>query len=211
MQATQTLPPGYRKLGTLDVSANQRLLLILNLIGLLIIGFSGWLFFRALLAVRPGDTARILQQVQKFTIAGTVELIAAIVALTIVYVILHEAIHGIFFWLFTRSRPLFAFRWSYAYAAAPDWYIPRNAFFITTLAPLVLITLAGLVLFYLVPAAWLAPIWYIIMMNAGGAVGDLAVAGWLLGQSSACLAQDRGDAVTLYVPVQEAGHLFDEG
>ncbi len=200
MQPTQTLPPTYRKLGTLDVSTNQRLLLILNLIGLVVVGICGWLFFRVLITVRPGDAARIVQQAQKFTITGTIELIAAIAALTVAHVILHEAIHGIFFWLFTRSRPQFAFRWTYAYAAAPNWFIPRNAFLITTLAPLVLITLAGLILFYFVPATGLAPIWYIITMNAGGAVGDLAVAGWLLGQPPACLAQDRGDAVTLYIP-----------
>ncbi len=203
MPATQTLPPTYRKIGTLDVSASQRLLLILNLIGLFVVGICGWLFFRALLVIRHADTVRVLQQSQKFSIVGTVELIAAIVVLTAVHVILHEAIHGIFFWLFTHSRPRFAFRWAYAYAAAPDWYIPRNAFFITTMAPLVLITLAGMVLFYFVPAAWLAPIWFIITMNAGGAVGDLAVAGWLLGQPTVCLAQDRGDAVTLYVPEEK--------
>ncbi len=200
MHATQTLPTSYRKIGTLDVSTNQRLLLIFNLIGLFVVGICGWLFFRALLALRPEDAVRVLRQAQSFTFVETIVLIAAILALTVLHIILHEAIHGIFFWLFTRSRPLFAFRWAYAYAAAPDWYIPRNAFLITTLAPLVLITLAGLILFDFVPFAWLASIWYIITMNAGGAVGDLAVSGWLVGQPPTCLAQDCGDAVTLYVP-----------
>ncbi len=200
MRPTQTIPITYRKIGTLDVGSNDRLLLVLNLVGLLALALSGWIFFRALLWLRPTDGARAIQSIQVFTLASSLQAIAVILILTVLHVILHEAIHGVFFWLFTRSRPRFAFRWAYAYAAAPSWYIPRNPFLVTTLAPLVVITLAGLVLFAIAPSAWLLAIWFVITMNAGGAVGDLAVAIWLLRQPPTCLAQDRGDAVTLFVP-----------
>ncbi len=199
MQATRTLPVGYRKIGTLDVSKNERLLLLLNLAGLVGLAFSGWLFFRILVWLRPTDTASAFR-FEIRSIGGTVFLIGVVIVLMVFHIILHEAIHGLFFWLFTRSRPQFAFRWVYAYAAAPDWYIPRNLFLITTLAPLILISLAGLVVFFAAPTAWLLPAWFVIIMNAGGAVGDMLVAGWLVGQPPACLAQDRGDAVTLFVP-----------
>jgi hypothetical protein len=204
MRATQTLPNTYRKIGTLDVSASERLLLILNLAGLLMLAASGWLFFRAAIWLRATDAARAIQILQISTLPGWIGLIAAILALTALHIILHEAIHGVFFWVFTRSRPRFAFRWAYAYAAAPGWYIPRNPFFITTLAPLVVITLVGLLIFAAAPLGWLLPTWLVITMNAGGAVGDLAVALWLLRQPATCLAQDRGDAVTLFVPVKTA-------
>jgi hypothetical protein len=64
----------------------------------------------------------------------------------------------------------------------------------------VLISLAGVVLFAFASPAWLLPTWFVLIMNAGGAVGDLFVAGWLICQPPGCFAQDRGDAVTLYVP-----------
>lgn len=199
MRATQTLPPGYRDIGTLDINKNERLLLLLNLAGMVGLAASGWLFLKILSWLRPHDSA-LAFRFQFHSIAGIIILIGSILALLVLHVILHEAVHGVFFWLFTRSRPRFAFRWTHAYAAAPDWYIPRNAYLVTALAPLVLISLAGILLFAFGPFAWLLPAWFVVVMNAGGAVGDLLVAGWLLRQPAGCLAQDRGDAVTLYVP-----------
>ncbi len=199
MRATQLLPAGYRKIGTLDISKNERMLLLLNLGGLALLVFCAWLFMRILFWWRPADAAGVFR-FSLHTIPQILVVIGAILALSVFYIVLHESFHGVFFWLFTRSRPKFAFRGAYAYAAAPDWFIPRNAFLVTTLAPLVFISLAGLVLFVFVPPAWLLATWFVVIMNASGAVGDLAVAGWLLRQPACCLAQDRGDAVTLYVP-----------
>jgi hypothetical protein len=200
MEAMQNLPETYQKVGTLDISKDQKLQVLLNVIGLAaMIGFA-WLFLKAMTWLRPESGLAGLSQVE-FRIGALSEflgVVVVIVGLSMFNVVLHEAIHGLFFWLFTRSRPRFAFKLAYAYAAAPDWYIPRNQFLVTTLAPLVLISLAGLLIFAVAPISWLLPTLFVITINAGGAVGDLAVAGWLLTQPPHCLAQDRGDAVTLY-------------
>jgi hypothetical protein len=201
MIATRMLPDRYRKVGTLDVRQDQRLLVFLNLGGLLLMVIAGWLFFRFAAWLHPVELATAILPLNNRTSNAVIGLILGILILFIFHIILHEAIHGLFFWLFTHSRPLFAFRWAYAYAAAPDWYIFRNPFFIITLAPFVLITLVGLLIIAFAPAAYLLPTWFVITLNAGGAIGDLAVAAWLLRQPAACLAQDRGDAVTLYIPV----------
>lgn len=200
MRPTQVLPAGYHSIGTLDVAHDQRLLIILNIAGLFCLALGGWLFFRAAFWLRPQDAASGLGTLSVSTLAGWAALVAAILALTAMHIILHEAVHGIFFWIFTRARPRFAFRWAYAYAAAPGWYIPRNPFFVTTLAPLVVLSLAGLLVMAAAPAAWILPTWFVITMNAGGAVGDLAVAAWLARQPPGCLVQDRGDAVTFFLP-----------
>ncbi len=200
MRATQSLPDGYQKLGTIDISRDQRLLLILNVFGFILMVAAGWLFFRAIFWLRPSDSIRgLLALLRIGNLLEWAVLIGAILGLTALHVILHEAIHGIFFWLFTHTRPRFAFRGAYAYAAAPDWFIPRNLFLVTTLAPLVLISLAGLLMIGSLPPGWLLPTWLVVTMNAGGAVGDILVAGWLLIQPKSCLAQDCGDAVTLFV------------
>lgn len=200
MRATQELPASYQKVGAIDVAKDQRLLVILNVIGLVVMVFSGWLFFRAWIWLRPNDAGSGFQLLQINSLAGWLVLIAAILGLTALHIVLHEAIHGIFFWLFTRSRPRFAFRISYAYAAAPGWYIPSRQHVINTLAPLVLISLLGLFLFRVAPPAWMLPVWFTIMMNAGGSVGDLLVAVWLMIHPSSGLALDTGDAVTLFLP-----------
>lgn len=200
MRAVQSLPSQYQTVGTLDLTKDERLLVILNLVGLAaLVGF-GWLFSRCIFWLRPQGTAGEFQILQINGWSGIITLIAAILGLTALHIVIHEAIHGVFFWFFTHSRPLFAFRWYYAYAAAPDWFIPRNPFLITTLAPLVLISLGGLVILRFAPGPWLLPTWFVMSMNAAGAVGDLLVAIWLLRQPVTCLAQDCGDAVTLFVP-----------
>ena len=203
MRSTKTLPPSYQSIGTLDITQNQRAFLWLNLIGLGLMFVFGWLFIEAIIWLRSPSLASGLLEVSIHSIPEALILIVEILALTVLYVTAHEAVHGLFFWLFTRSRPVFAFHWTYAYASAPGWYIPRLPFLVTTLAPLVVISLVGLFLFRVIPAAWLLPTWYILMMNAAGAVGDLWVAVWLLRQPETCLAQDKGNAVTLFLPYSQ--------
>jgi hypothetical protein len=201
LQATQALPSHYALAGSLDINKDKRMLLLLNVLGMGLLIAGGWLFFMAIAALRPVDAYAHFSILFSHSLLETVLLIGAVLALTVVHILVHEAIHGFFFWWFTRSQPQFAFRWTHAYAAAPAWYIPRNRYLLTALAPLVVISLAGLLLVVAAPSGWLLPLWFILTSNAGGSVGDLWVAGWLLRQPVSCLANDRGDAVYLYNPI----------
>lgn len=198
MQPVQELPANYKKVGAIDITKDRRLLVLLNLLAVIGLVIAGWFFLRATAWLRPGALERLSFNMSSLT--DVMALLAAAIVLLALHVILHEAIHGFFFWIFTRSRPQFAFRLTHAYAAAPDWYIPRNAYLVTSLAPLVLISLGALVLLRFAPATWFLPIWFVATMNAAGSVGDIGVAAWLLLQPPTCLANDKGDAVTLYKP-----------
>jgi hypothetical protein len=198
VQPTQTLPSNFALTGTIDITKDQRLLLVLNVLGLFFLVAGGWLFFVAIIALRPTVANTQFSILFSTSLLETLLLIAAVLALTVVHILIHEAIHGMCFWWFTRSMPRFAFRWTHAYAAAPDWYLPRNHYLLTALAPLVVISLAGLLLAWVVPAGWLLAVWFVLTSNAGGSVGDIWVAIWLLRQPADSLANDRGDAVSLY-------------
>lgn len=200
LQATRTLPDAYEKIGTLDLSKNKRLAVLLNVGAVLLVFVTGWLFLRAAAWLRPPGSFNSDLSISIDSAAGWLRLSATIIGLCIIYIPLHEAVHGLCFWIYTRSRPHFAIRLSYAYAAAPDWYIPRNSYLVTALAPLVGITLVGLALIALAPAQWVLPVWFVITMNASGSIGDLLAAAWLLRNPPTCLAQDRGDVITLFVP-----------
>ncbi len=179
---------------------NQRLLIWLNVGGIILLIISGGLFLFAITWLRPVDGLGGVLTLELSSLIQALVLIIWVLLLTMFYVILHEAIHGACFWLFTKAQPKFAFRWTHAYAAAPNWYLPRNQYLVTGLAPLVVITVFGLAAALLVPSGWLLPLWYILTMNASGAIGDLMVAVWLLRQPANCLANDRGEAITLYLP-----------
>jgi hypothetical protein len=198
MQPSQTLPPGYRAILEIDLQKNIPLALALNLIALGFFITFGWAFSQ-LAALAREDFRRAGALFDLSPAAGL-----ALMFVLLAVLVLHEAVHGVFFWLFTRSRPQFAFKFLYAYAAAPGWYLPRNRYAIVGLAPLVVISLAGwlLIPWLPFPAALLA--WYAITFNAGGAAGDLLIVAWLLTRPAAALINDRGDAVTIYLPAPQA-------
>lgn len=191
MQPTTILPPGYRLFRSIDLSKELRLLVILNLIGLALFVIFGALFFRLALMLRPAELA-----------AGTswsvLHLGVSFVVAFSAVILLHELVHGAFFWLFTRETPRFGLRSGYAFAAAPGWFIPRNQYLAIGLAPLVLLSLAGVVLLAFAPLSWLPGVLIALATNASGAIGDILIVTWLLRLPSSTLVQDFGDAVSIY-------------
>jgi hypothetical protein len=113
-------------------------------------------------------------------------------------VILHEAIHGLFFRLFTGGKVKFAFKGAYAYAAAPDWYVNKPPYLLISLAPLVLITVLGLISLLFAPASWISPLMLLITLNASGAIGDLYVFFLLLRMPGDVLVRDFGEQMEIY-------------
>jgi len=196
MQATTRLPAGYalRRAFTLKSSGAQILVTLAGVI-LLIAVFYG--FSLAFNALRPGELA----QGNAFRFNSLTEVVhAVLVGIVILFgqIFLHEAVHGAFFWIITRARPLFAFKVIYAYAAAPGWFIPRNPFIAAGLAPLVVISLVGILLAAFVPPVWLLPIFIVVVINGAGSTGDLWVALSLLGYPVDTYCSDTGDVITAY-------------
>ncbi len=195
-QPVQTLPPHYQRHAALDLSQNKTALIGLNIAALVLFFASGWLVLQIVPLLRPHDAG------QNVSFGGTDMLIfsVALIGLVIFQIVLHELIHGLFFWIFTRDRPVFGFKGLYAYAAAPNWYMPHTQHLIVGLAPLVLITLAGFGLIAVMPLAAVPLLMLLIVINAAGAVGDIAMVAWEAVQPRGTLVHDTGDAITLYRP-----------
>jgi hypothetical protein len=138
---------------------------------------------------------------------GAVEAIAILsVALFItvgVVLVLHELTHGLFFWLFTRSRPVYGFKGWYAYAAAPGWYLPRIPFLAVLGAPLILLSLLGEALVLLVPDTVALLVLWGMIINAGVAIGDLYMIVRLLLAPKATVIEDSGAGIKWYVPAKQ--------
>ena len=198
MNATQTLPAHYRLFKRLSIRENAPLFM-LNVVSLALLGLAGVLMMLLLRWLRPQDVAATFT----FSIEGTSNFLVVILIVlgaTFAMMVVHEAFHGIFFWYYTRARPQFGFRGAYAFAAAPDWYVRRTPYLITSLAPLVGITLIGILLLAIVPVRWVPLLMLVVVLNAAGAVGDLWVAYWLLRCPPDALGNDQGDVTSLYVP-----------
>jgi hypothetical protein len=200
MQSTQTLPAEYRMIGSFDLRNNPRALIKLNVLGFILFAVTGWGFVSLFSMLRPREV-RDGFSIAFTNLGGMLQMLLVVLVVMAVMIVLHEAVHGVFFWWFTRAMPRFAFKGAYAYAAAPDWYLPKGQYLVVALGPLVVLSLVGITLMIVIPPAWFMVLLFFLVTNASGAVGDLWVAIWLLRQPDACYANDQGDAVTLYVKV----------
>jgi len=197
MDTTQTLPANYRLTSAISMK-NQRLLLKLNVAGFFLLILFGWLFSAAAFWLRPDDAASSL--ILDLTGAGGLRTVLFVLIITFGTIVLHEGIHGLAFMIFANVRPTFGFRWVYAFAAAPGYFIPRGRYLPVALAPLVVISLLGLALMAVGPAQWLTAILLACVVNASGSVADLWVVWLLLRLPAETLASDLGEAIELYVP-----------
>lgn len=194
MKPTKTLPPSYQHKDTLDLSTNKRLALVLNVSGLLLFLLSAVFFIQVALFLRQDEE-------MSFAFDSGLSLLLALLACLLVLlltVVVHEAVHGLIFWLLTKANPTFGLKGFYAYAAVPDWYLPRSPFFAAALAPLVLVTAVGLLLLPVVPQTILPFLLLWLIFNTAGSVGDIAVVIWLWRQPHTTYVNDFGDGIAIY-------------
>ncbi|HEY0753289.1 MAG TPA: DUF3267 domain-containing protein [Ktedonobacteraceae bacterium] len=195
MKAVPQLPHGYDKLGDIRLVKNTDLLVALNLLAIPLFVGSGWLFISAVRWFVPGFT---LPDEYMLDFRALLTLLGAFVGIIVGVILLHEMVHGVFFWLFSGQRPVFGMHWTYVYAAAPGWYFPRWQYLIVGLAPLVLISLSGVLLLPLLPYAALPGVVLALVINATGAIGDIYITGCLLCKPRHLLVLDQKDQITWY-------------
>lgn len=122
----------------------------------------------------------------------------------IVYIILHELVHGIVYKVLTKEKLTFGLSWSCAFCGVPNVYCYRKTALLALVAPLIVFTLIFVpitiylyfvdVVFYLLSA-------FVLGMHLGGCCGDIFMS-WLLltrFKSPKTLINDTGPAQSIYV------------
>ena len=198
ISSTRVLPDGYIQTHEINLAKNKGLGILLNFVGIIIFFLSFVLLGAFVRWARP-ELSDITFTI-KVDLSTILQLLGLLLLVAFILVV-HELIHGYFFWVFTRGKPVYALRLAYAYAAAPDWFIPVRHYWIIGLAPLVLIDAIGLLLIFLAPASWILTIILLVALNTGGSIGDMFITAWLLRLSPASLAKDTGDRVCFFEPV----------
>jgi Putative zincin peptidase len=197
MRATNHLPDNYHHRRTLDLSSS-RSILWMNLAALPLLIIFGWLFslliniFRSFNLFQTG----ILGFFTEFSIGE----LGAFVLSIIFMLILHELVHGIFFWAFTLERPKFALRSGYAFATAPNWYLPSSKYILVGLSPFLVISAASIIFAWFVAYPLIPYLLVIATFNAAGSLGDLIVVGWVLNQPISILVKDEGTKFSSFLP-----------
>lgn len=123
----------------------------------------------------------------------------AVIAVIILMIVLHEWIHGLAIrWVGYKPRYGINLAKGVFFATTDNGLFWRDQFIIVALAPLVVITLVGMVLMIFTPDSLGYYIGLIVVMNAGGAIGDLWMAAVVWRYPENTLVRDEADSIRIY-------------
>lgn len=127
--------------------------------------------------IRPDFQPRPLH-LQAPTLERLWGILILVIILAIVFAI-HELIHAILLFFFTGHFPTLVMGHGGAAIRLPHWYIPRDQFLTANLAPLVVITLLGVLLLSAVPQSYISLIVFFTAMNIAGSIADIFTSSYL--------------------------------
>ena len=208
VQATTTLPANYRRQATVDLSKSGMAVAGAIISGIVLLIAVGWLFVQFTDLVRPTalETSGFrdiltLSNDGGGTFTIPYQLVIDWVVALVLVLLIHELVHGLFFWWFAGQRPTLGIKGLGVYVAAPaEVRFPRNQYLVVGIAPLLLLTLAGLLLVTIVPVVAVPILTLFVAFNAAGAAGDLLMVARLLSHSPDTLMQDDRSGVIVYGP-----------
>jgi hypothetical protein len=189
------LPAGFRAAYSIDAT-NKKTVILMNLAALAI---AAAVMVLQMVLIGFGTVVRRF----RFTVAQ----LLLFIGVAPVYVVLHELVHGLVYWLFTGHKLKFGFTGTVAYCGVPDIYVYRTASMCAVIAPFAVFT----VIFALGTILFKDPVMKILAallqaIHVSGCVGDLFNFGLYLFKfrDPRTLMRDPGPAQTFYLPAAEA-------
>lgn len=188
-KAFTSLPEGYQELLRLDLQKDKKKFLLVNGLGILIfvllaVPMHFYVSFFSLFSMEEG----LLDYSLRFLVLAVG---------MVVYLVLHELVHGVAMKLCGTKKVKYGFTGVYAFAGSSDYYDKKSYLFIA-LAPVVLWGVVIGVVNAFVPEQWFWTVYMIQLMNLSGAAGDLYVTVKFLGLPKDILVTDCGVAMTVY-------------
>ena len=176
MKAHETLPEGYRELCSIDLQKNKKTMLLVNAAAIII----------AVAMVVPAcfyvPISALFDMENGF--AGYIIRFASIAVLSVLYIVLHELVHGIAMKLCGTKKVKYGFTGMYAFAGSEDYY-DKKAYVFIALNPFV-------------PAEWFWVVYLIQISNISGAAGDFFVTLKFSRFPKDILVRDYGVGMTVY-------------
>lgn len=184
MKAVEVLPEGYREFFSIDLQKDKKIAVLLNALALVI----------AAVLVVP-----MIFVVPFSTLAGADYWLklGAMLGLMVVYMVLHELVHGITMKYCGTKKVKYGFTGMYAFAGSEDFY-DKSGYILIALAPVVFwgVVIAAINAF--VPEGWFWVVYMIQVTNLSGAAGDLYVTVKFSRFPKDILIKDHGVGMTVY-------------
>jgi len=183
----ETLPEGYELRYTVDAK-DKKTSILLNVASILLT-VAVW----ALLWVLKKPVLHMNRELIFWDIALGVALL--------VYLVLHELVHGAAYKLLTHRKLTFGFTMTVAFCGVPNIYVSRKTALISLASPLVLFTVVFGALMFLLPSGTpQAAAIVMLAIHIGGCVGDIFDLGLFLFRfrNPEILMRDTGPTQYIY-------------
>ncbi|MBQ5905573.1 MAG: DUF3267 domain-containing protein [Clostridia bacterium] len=194
MKSVNILPEGYKEFYSVDLQKDKKMSLLVNGIAFVI----GLLMFIPMNFFVPISTLFSMEN----GMAEYMIRMLSIAVLTVIYMVLHELVHGISMKLCGTKKVKYGFTGMYAFAGSDDYYGKKPYIFIA-LAPVVLWGIVLAVINFCVPYEWIWVVYFLQIFNISGAAGDFFVTAKFSGFSEDILVKDHGVGMVVYSKIYE--------
>lgn len=189
MRAVNSLPDGYKEYYSIDLHKSKKMSLVVNLIAVIIgvamvVPVLYLIPFSTLFDISDGDVFYFMR-------------FAVWLVSQIVYIVLHELVHGMAMKICGTKKVKYGLKGLYAFAGSEDYY-DKKAYIFIALAPVVLWGVVLAVINCFVPTNWFWVVYIIQITNISGAAGDLYVTIKFSRFPKDILVKDYGVGMTVY-------------
>lgn len=188
------LPDGYENIYTLNLQKDKKTTLLVNGISLLIMVlciFAGMLFaYNSEIVIFDGNLVMTLLKLCLLSVGMCL------------YLVLHEAVHGLVMKYYGAKKIKFGFTGLYAFAGCDD-YFKEKPYIAIALAPIVFFGVILTIICLLVPNDWFLFVYLIQVCNLSGAAGDLYVTYKFCKMPKDILINDTGLEMNVYSNAQQ--------
>ena len=155
---------GYKECTKIDLVKNKKEALLVNIYGIIIMVVMA--VFIPLL---------IMGGIIEFNLETTFPIFFIVLLISLIlYIPLHEIVHGIVLKNYTDEKLSFGWKLVYAYCGSKEAVVDRKEYYAVALAPLLVFSVVFISLMFLNPS--LSLVWYVMeIMNVSGSVGDIYV------------------------------------
>lgn len=188
------LPDGFKNIYTLNLQKDKKTAVIVNVLSLLIF---------VAFAVAGGFLVSF-NKMFLFSVNSLASMwlkLGAMFGGTIIYLVLHEAVHGAVMKYYGAKKINYGFTGLYAFAGCDD-YFKKKPYIVIALAPIVLWGIVLTVACFVVPQDWFWVVYFIQLANLSGAAGDLYVTYKFCKMPHDILINDTGLEMKVYSAAQ---------
>ena len=155
---------GYKECTKIDLVKNKKEALLVNIYGIII-----------MVVMAVFIPLMIMGGIIEFNLETTFPLFFIVLLISLIlYIPLHEIVHGIVLKKYTDEKLSFGWKLVYAYCGSKEAVVNRREYYAVALAPLLGFSVVFISLMVLNPS--LSLVWYVMeIMNVSGSVGDIYV------------------------------------